>query len=107
MRGSNFIIADWNGYVFNHEPNITVVGAISNYVLALTALYCREPDAPTVQPTEHFGYDRASTRPIGFVYSSRDCYSVNAGGQSSVQLKILWRATSVRVRVPPPAPKLA
>src|SRR5713101_1552082 len=26
-----FIIADWNGYVFNHAPNITVVGAISNY----------------------------------------------------------------------------
>src|SRR6516165_4481616 len=24
-----FIIADWNGYVFNHAPNIRVVGPIS------------------------------------------------------------------------------
>src|SRR5215831_18912154 len=24
-----FIIADWNGYVFNHDPNIGVGGAIS------------------------------------------------------------------------------
>ena len=44
--------------MFNHAPNITVVGAISNYhAQALTALNCGEPDALTVQPTEHFGYN--------------------------------------------------